>query len=242
MSSTVLIVHREAPVRAAARDVLRREGHSVLEADRLQPEGLDRADLLVVSWQELGPLAATLRDLRVSNGFDSLKVVAVAPRKQMREAIRLLEHGADDCVSFPFEVAELAARVNACLRRPASAARPVRLAAGPIVLDRAIHRVLVQDQVVELAPTEFRLMTFFLENPNRVFSRAELLARAWSKNVKAGHRTVDVHVRRLRQQLEPFGCENAIQTVRGFGYRFSVESPQAQARAFDSLSYRFSKS
>src|SRR5881394_2894261 len=76
-------------------------------------------------------------------------------------------------------------------------------------------------ELVDLAPTEFRLMAFFLENQGRVFSRDELLRRAWSKNVKAGHRTVDVHVRRLRQLLEPFGCDRCIQTVRGFGYRFA---------------------
>jgi two-component system phosphate regulon response regulator PhoB len=73
-------------------------------------------------------------------------------------------------------------------------------------------------------------MTFFLENQGRVFSRAELLSRAWTKNIKAGHRTVDVHVRRLRQQLEPFGCEGMIQTVRGFGYRFSIEGMHASER------------
>jgi two-component system phosphate regulon response regulator PhoB len=84
--------------------------------------------------------------------------------------------------------------------------------------------MLVNDRVVDLAPTEFRLMAFLLENQGRVFNRNELLTRAWAKNIKAGHRTVDVHVRRLRQQLEPFGCEDMIQTVRGFGYRFSAES------------------
>ena len=99
--------------------------------------------------------------------------------------------------------------------------RPDQLTAGPVVLDKAVHCLTVNDQLVELAPTEFRLMAFFLENQGRVFSRDELLRRAWSKNIKAGHRTVDVHVRRLRQLLEPFGCDDLIQTVRGFGYRFA---------------------
>jgi two-component system phosphate regulon response regulator PhoB len=97
------------------------------------------------------------------------------------------------------------------------------LTAGPVVLDRSVHRVLVSNRVVDLAPTEFRLMAFFLENQGRVFSRSELLTRAWKRNIKAGHRTVDVHVRRLRRQLEPFGCEDMIQTVRGFGYRLSAK-------------------
>jgi two-component system phosphate regulon response regulator PhoB len=89
------------------------------------------------------------------------------------------------------------------------------------VLDKAVHCLFVNEKPVDLAPTEFRLMAFFLENQGRVFSRDELLRRAWSKNIKAGHRTVDVHVRRLRQLLEPFGCDDFIQTVRGFGYRFA---------------------
>jgi len=87
----------------------------------------------------------------------------------------------------------------------------------------------VSDQLIDLAPTEFRLMAFFLENQGRVFSRDELLRRAWSKNIKAGHRTVDVHVRRLRQLLEPFECDSYIQTVRGFGYRFA--QPTVDVRA-----------
>jgi two-component system phosphate regulon response regulator PhoB len=114
--------------------------------------------------------------------------------------------------------------VSACLRRPPASLQADRLTAGPLILDRAVHRMFVKDQAVELAPTVFRLMAFFLENQGRVFSRNELLTRAWAKNIRAGHRTVDVHVRRLRQQLEPFGCEDMIQTVRGFGYRFSIDS------------------
>jgi two-component system phosphate regulon response regulator PhoB len=89
------------------------------------------------------------------------------------------------------------------------------------VLDIAVQCLLVDNQPVEVAPRDFRLLSFFLENQGRVFSRDDLLRRAWSKNIKAGHRTVDVHVRRLRQVLEPFNCEDMIQTVRGFGYRFA---------------------
>ena len=97
------------------------------------------------------------------------------------------------------------------------------------MLDKGVHVLLVSDRPVSLAPTEFRLMSFFLENQGRVFSRDELLRRAWSRKIKAGHRTVDVHVRRLRQLLEPFGCDDMIQTVRGFGYRFSVNGTQARS-------------
>jgi two-component system phosphate regulon response regulator PhoB len=93
------------------------------------------------------------------------------------------------------------------------------------VLDRAGHCLWLEDQAIELAPAEFRLMAFFLENHGRVFGRDELLRRAWPRAVKAGHRTVDVHVRRLREHLEPFGMDDVIQTVRGFGYRFGEPGP-----------------
>ena len=110
---------------------------------------------------------------------------------------------------------------RACAGPLAATARPDLLAAGPVVLDKAAHCLTVNERSIDLAPTEFRLMAFFLENQGRVFSRDELLRRAWSKNIRAGHRTVDVHVRRLRQLLEPFECDRYIQTVRGFGYRFA---------------------
>jgi len=105
------------------------------------------------------------------------------------------------------------------------------LRAGPSVLDIAMHRVCIDGRAIELAPAEFRLMAFLLDNQGRVFSREEVLRHAWAQNIKAGVRTVDVHVRRLRQQLEPFGCERMIQTVRGFGYRFAAEPPGLKRRA-----------
>jgi two-component system phosphate regulon response regulator PhoB len=96
-----------------------------------------------------------------------------------------------------------------------------------------VHSLTVNQQLVDLAPTEFRLLAFFLENQGRVFSRDELLRRAWSRNIRAGHRTVDVHVRRLRQLLEPFECDALIQTVRGFGYRFAQLGRDARSQPPD---------
>ncbi len=96
------------------------------------------------------------------------------------------------------------------------------------MLDKAVHRLLVRGKEVALSPAEFRLLAFLLENQGRVFSRDELLRGAWPKNITAGGRTVDVHVRRLRQLLEPFGCDDIIQTVRSFGYRLAL--PSAEAR------------
>jgi two-component system phosphate regulon response regulator PhoB len=96
------------------------------------------------------------------------------------------------------------------------------------MLDKAMHLLTVRGKEVSLSPAEFRLLAFLLENPGRVFSRAELLRGAWPKNITAGGRTVDVHVRRLRQLLEPFGCDALIQTVRSFGYRLAQSNHDAR--------------
>jgi two-component system phosphate regulon response regulator PhoB len=225
MGREVLLVHVEERVRASARAALEPAGHNVREAGELTAAWtLCEAgwpDLIIVPWTALNPVGDSLARLRDRDPLRRSRVIVWASQAQMREAVNALEFGADDCLGVPFNDAELVARVNACLRRPPATTRPDQLTAGPLVLDKGVHCLLVNDQLVDLAPTEFRLMAFFLENQGRVFSRDELLRRAWSKNIKAGHRTVDVHVRRLRQLLEPFACDDMIQTVRGFGYRFA---------------------
>jgi two-component system, OmpR family, phosphate regulon response regulator PhoB len=237
MGSAVLLVHPDQELRAAARTTLEAAGHAVQDtAETSAAAGLSesfRPDLVLLPWTSAKSARDALVRLREHDVGRQSRVIVWAERSDLRDAITMLELGADDCVTVPFDDAELVARVNACLRRPAATLRPDRLKAGPIVLDKAVHFVHVNEQTVELAPTEFRLMAFFLENQGRVFSRDELLRRAWSKNIKAGHRTVDVHVRRLRQVLEPFGCEHLIQTVRGFGYRFGEPVRDVRARTFD---------
>ena len=225
MGSAVLLVHGEEHLRASAREALELAGHVVQEADefttawRLCEAG--RPDLILIPWTASKPVRESLARLRDQDTTRQSRVIVWASQPDIREAVNALDFGADDCLSVPFDDAELVARVNACLRRPAATTRPDQLTAGPLVLDKGVHCLLVDNRLVDLAPTEFRLMAFFLENQGRVYSRDELLRRAWSKNIKAGHRTVDVHVRRLRQVLEPFGCDDMIQTVRGFGYRFA---------------------
>lgn len=223
MSTSILLIHPESAVRDAARHLLTRAGYRLQEAEELRLTELGSPEVLLVSWYALTPLGESLRWLRSQDGTRESRIIVMAARRDLSAAINSLEYGADDCVALPFEGEELLVRINVSLRRPPASVHDDRLRAGPIILDRSVHRVLVNEQPVELAPTEFRLMAFLLEHQGRVFSRKELLSRAWSNNVRAGHRTVDVHVRRLRQQLEPFGCEHMIQTVRGFGYRLRAE-------------------
>ena len=232
MGSAVLLVHDERQIRDAARKALEFAGHSVTEADDLpaawRAASAGRPELITLPWTASKSLRDVLLRLRDQEATRLSRVIVWAAQRNIHEAFTALEFGADDCLALPFEASELVARVNACLRRPPAVARPDQLSAGPLLLDKGVHCLLVDGKLVALAPTEFRLLAFLLENQGRVFSRDELLLRAWSKNIKAGHRTVDVHVRRLRQLLEPFGCDGLIQTVRGFGYRLAPQRPDGR--------------
>jgi two-component system phosphate regulon response regulator PhoB len=232
MDGAVLVIHDEQAVRAAARDALLRAGRQVAEAsevaaalalaDRVRPA------VIIVPWLGRRPAREALASLRDSDATRRCRLIVWAEQSDIPNAVAALELGADDCLALPFEPSELVARVNACLRRPLAAIRPDQLSAGPLLLDKAVHRLLVRGNEVPLSPAEFRLLAFLLENQGRVFSRDELLRGAWPKNITAGGRTVDVHVRRLRQLLEPFGCDDIIQTVRSFGYRLALPSPEAR--------------
>ncbi|HVY67266.1 MAG TPA: winged helix-turn-helix domain-containing protein [Gammaproteobacteria bacterium] len=235
MGNAVLVVHSDHLPRELARQVLESAGHSVAEVADLS-SGLRTArmappDLLLLEWTDYRALRDALDRLRDEPATGASRVVVWADRGAIPEAIHALELGVDDCLAIPFERVELVARVNACLRRSPAGARPDQIAAGPLVLDKAGHCLWVNDRPVDLAPTEFRLLAFLLENRGRVFGRDELLRRAWPRAIKAGHRTVDVHVRRLREHLEPFGLEGFIQTVRGFGYRLGEPGRMRIARA-----------
>jgi two-component system phosphate regulon response regulator PhoB len=137
--------------------------------------------------------------------------------------IKGLEAGADDYVTKPFSTRELIARINAVLRRTGGEVEGDVLQAGDLKLDTVGHRVTINNQPLELGPTEFRLLHFFMTHAERVFSRSQLLDQVWGDHVYIEERTVDVHIRRLRRALEPHGCDKFIQTVRGAGYRFSQQ-------------------
>jgi two-component system phosphate regulon response regulator PhoB len=234
MGHSVLVVHGDQSLRELARRALESAGHSVAQAADL-PEAwriaqATRPDLLLLPWKEHQSLRETLDRLRDEPATSQSRVVVWADRAEIRDAINALDFGVDDCLAIPFDRVELVARVNACLRRAAAGARSDQLAMGPLVLDKAGHCLWFDDRPIELAPAEFRLMAFFLEHHGRVFGRDELLRRAWPRAIKAGHRTVDVHVRRLREHLEPFGLDELIQTVRGFGYRFGEPGRLRAAR------------
>jgi two-component system phosphate regulon response regulator PhoB len=232
MDGTVLLVHDAQAVRASARKALTEAGHDVAEAVDLptavQVAGRARPSLIFLPWLGRRAVREALGELRAGDATRRSRVIVWAEQGEIGDAAMALELGADDCVALPFDAAELVARVNACLRRPLATMRPDELTAGALVLDKAMHRLTIRGREVALSPAEFRLLAFLLEHQGRVFSREELLRGAWPKNITAGGRTVDVHVRRLRQLLEPFGCDDIIQTVRSFGYRLVAPAHESR--------------
>jgi len=229
MGKSVLVVHADGAVQRDIRSLLASTDFKLVVSPELHFMEFGKPDAALIGWSALSPVSESLRWLKQHSAAPDLRVIVLARQNEYEAAVRSMENGADDCVLLPLKGDELLVRLNACFARPQLRPRNERLVAGPIVLDRRLHRVSVRDQGLDLAPTEFRLLAFLLENQGRVFSRNELLTRAWSSNVRAGHRTVDVHVRRLRQQLEPFRCEDMIQTVRGFGYRLRAEEAPPSA-------------
>ena len=238
MSGEVFLIHQDEALRTGARELLEAAGHKVSDSERWEAALPVLAklspSLILLPWTSEPVTRSELFQLKSAESTQHSRVILIALKSQMQEAIAALEYGAEDCLAIPFVPEELVGRVNACLRRPAFAEINGRRATG-IYLDRISHRLFVNDEHVYLSPTEFRLMSFFVENPGRMFTREELLEHAWPRNIKAGGRTVDVHVRRIRRVLEPYGCEHVIQTVRGFGYRFSQEGRSPKSSALSGL-------
>ena len=143
-------------------------------------------------------------------------------RGSENDKVRGLETGADDYITKPFSTKKLLARVKTVLRRSSTQNDKAVIAVAGLILNPETYRVTANDEKIELSPTEFRLLHFFITHPERVYGRAQLLDQVWGENVYVEERTVDVHIRRLRKILEPFQYDHYIQTVRSVGYRFST--------------------
>jgi two-component system phosphate regulon response regulator PhoB len=225
-SKQILIVEDEKPIREMIAFGLRRAGFDVLEAEDCKAARAriadKRPDLLLVDWMlpDMSGLELT-RSLKRDKETREVPVIMLTARADEQDKVSGLEGGADDYVTKPFSPRELLARINAVLRRTLPNGTEERIEIGGLVLDGASHRVTAGDETVVLGPTEFRLLSFFMTHPERVYSRNQLLDRVWGGNVYVEERTVDVHIRRLRKALSAFGYDKFIQTVRGAGYRFS---------------------
>jgi two-component system, OmpR family, phosphate regulon response regulator PhoB len=221
----ILIVEDEEPLRILLRYNLEAEGYEVAaaaggdEAETLIQE--KTPDLILLDWMLPGISGIELcRRLRGRSETRQVPVIMLTARGEETERVRGLVTGADDYVVKPFSVPELLARVRALLRRSRPDLVAETLRAGDIELDRAAHRVRRSGREIPLAPTEYRLMEFLMQNRGRVYSRAQLLDSVWGQDVYVEDRTVDVHIGRLRRALRRGGSKDPIRTVRGAGYSF----------------------
>ena len=154
--------------------------------------------------------------------FSDVPIVMLTAKNDDMDKIMGLEYGADDYITKPFSPKELVARIKAVMRRISPMAVEEVIEMQGLSLDPTSHRVMAGEEPLEMGPTEFKLLHFFMTHPERVYSREQLLNHVWGTNVYVEDRTVDVHIRRLRKALEPGGHDRMVQTVRGTGYRFST--------------------
>ena len=226
-SQRILIVEDELSIRDMLGFALNSAGFSTdSAADARQAQLIiaeRRPDLILLDWMLPGISGVELaRRLKKTEATREIPIIMLTARAQEEEKIQGLDSGADDYVTKPFSTRELMARIKAVLRRANPNAGEL-LQVERLRLDTASHRVNVDQQTIDIGPTEFRLLAFFMAHPERVYSRNQLLDRVWGSNVYVEERTVDVHIRRLRKLLEPFSYDHLIQTVRGAGYRFSTQ-------------------
>jgi two-component system phosphate regulon response regulator PhoB len=164
------------------------------------------------------------RRLKKEEATRQIPVIMLTARGDEMDKVKGFEVGADDYVTKPFSPRELVARIKAVLRRAAPEVSDKPIEIGGLWLDPGSHRVTVGGESVDLGPTEFRMLHFFMSHPERVYSRSQLLDKVWGNDVYIEERTVDVHIRRLRKALMMGGHDRLIQTVRGTGYRFSART------------------
>ena len=156
---------------------------------------------------------------------DEINVPVIMLTAKVEEASKIagLDSGADDYIAKPFSLRELVSRVKAILRRTSEESIKEVIFAGALKLDQLNRRVNIGDTLISLGPTEYKLLQFFLTHQDRVYTRDQILDNVWGRNVYLDERTVDVHIRRLRKAISIAGYENYVQTVRGAGYRFSIQ-------------------
>ncbi len=230
--SKVLVVEDEPAIAELISINLRHAGfevtmaatadQAVSEVDRVLP------DLVVLDWMLPGqPGVALAKRWGSQSRTRELPIIMLTARAEEGDKVAGLDAGADDYLTKPFSTNELLARIRAVLRRKAPEALDTVVSVGGLNVDPATRRVTRDDKEVKVGPTEFRLLHFFMTHPERVHSRAQLLDRVWGDHVFIEERTVDVHVKRLREALEPVQCSRMIETVRGAGYRLTQQAAVA---------------
>ena len=223
---SILVIDDESAIRGMLQIALDAAGFKVglaEDAKQAYPIIIDTPpDLILLDWMMPGTSGIELlRKLR----RDEINVPVIMLTAKVEEASKIsgLDSGADDYIAKPFSPRELISRVKAILRRTSEESIKEIIFAGALKLDQLNRRVNIGDTLVSLGPTEYKLLQFFLTHQDRVYTRDQILDNVWGRNVYLDERTVDVHIRRLRKAISIAGHDNYVQTVRGAGYRFSIQ-------------------
>ncbi|ACE85236.1 phosphate regulon transcriptional regulator PhoB [Cellvibrio japonicus] len=224
----ILIVDDESAIRDMLRVALEMADYQCIEAGNAQDAHSliidEKPDLILLDWMMPGTSGIELaRRLKRDEVTANLPIIMLTAKGEEDNKIQGLEVGADDYITKPFSPRELVARLKAVLRRADPHVNSAPIIVQGLCLDPASHRVTINNQSVDMGPTEYRLLEFFLTHQERAYTRSQLLDHVWGGNVYVEERTVDVHIRRLRKALAIDGHEDLVQTVRGTGYRFSTK-------------------
>jgi two-component system phosphate regulon response regulator PhoB len=229
---TILVVDDEPSIREMLVISLEAAGYNVLQAENAKTAHslvLDgHPDLILLDW--MMPVTTgleLLRRLKRDEMTDHIPVIMLTAKAEESSKISGLDSGADDYIAKPFSPRELLSRIKAILRRVSREELKNTIVVGGLEFDPLEHRISIAGNLINLAPTEFRLLQFFLTHQERVYSRDQILDYVWGKNVYLDERTVDVHIRRLRKAISVAGHDEYVQTVRGAGYRFSTQLQKA---------------
>jgi two-component system phosphate regulon response regulator PhoB len=203
-------------------------GYACLEADDARTAHQlivdQRPALVLLDWMLPGGMSGIdlCRRIKRDDSLSEIPVIMLTARGEEDNKVMGLDAGADDYMTKPFSTRELVSRIKAVLRRSNALSGDKPIEADGLVLDPVSQRVSAGEQTLEMGPTEYRLLAFFMTHPERAYTRTQMLDQVWGGNVYVEDRTIDVHIRRLRKVLEPHGFDRFVQTVRGTGYRFST--------------------
>ena len=223
MNGKIFIIEDEPSIIQLVQHNLEKNGFIVSSSlngnDGLKELKKFQPDLLLLDWM-LPDLSGIeiCKNIRKDNSFKNLPVIMLTAKGEEEDKIKGLDSGVDDYLTKPFGFNELMARIKAVLRRSNPNTVSDNLKFDDLMLDRIEKRVFRDDQEIKLGPTEFRLLEFFLTNPKRVYSRDQILESVWPNNVNVESRTIDVHIRRLRQSVNIKDKKELIRTVRSSGY------------------------
>jgi len=224
----ILIVEDEKAIRDMVVFAINNDRLELIEAENGHQANqciIDKKpDLILMDWMLPDVSGVELvRRIKRDEVTRDISIIMLTAKTQERDKVEGLDAGADDYITKPFSVKELSARIRAMLRRIDNKHQDNKIFYGDLTLDLDAHHLLVKQHLIEIGPTEFRLVEFFMTHVDKVYSRAQLLDFVWGRSKFVEERTVDVHILRLRKLLKPYGCDTMVQTVRGYGYRFVKE-------------------